>query len=317
MVYLNPIRNPPNSKLNRMKKSVIGLLVLSICMLLVNCRSSVNKKSVENPPPDSIVYKQTPQGDLKLYFHYPDDWKAEDQRPLIVFFFGGGWSGGSVEQFRYQAEYLARRGMVSVRADYRVSGRHGTLPDKCVEDGKSAVRWVRENALILGADPDKIVASGGSAGGHFAICAMVTIGLEAEGEDLTVSSKPNLMVLYNPVLSTSSDGFIKRLDSEEMALKISPNDHLDELVPPVIMFFGSADRLIEFAYENLELSSELGLDTQLWIAEGEAHGFFNKSPWLESTVYLTDKFLAEKGYIEGDPLIEISEDGMLELYHLP
>ena len=300
-----------------MNKNVFILLVLSTCILLGNCRSGDNKKSVKDPPPDSIVYKQTPQGDLKLYFHYPDDWKAKDQRPLIVFFFGGGWSGGSVEQFRYQAEYLARRGMVTARADYRVSGRHGTLPDKCVEDGKSAVRWIRENALILGTDPDKIVASGGSAGGHVAICTQVTPGLEAEGEDLSVSSKPNLLVMYNPVLRTSSDRFIERLGSEEMALKISPNDNLDELVPPMIMFFGSDDRLIEYAYENLELSSDLGLVSKLWIAEGEAHAFFNNSPWLESTLYLTDRFLTEQGYIKGDPLMEMPADGMMKLYHLP
>ena len=85
----------------------------------------------------------------------------------------------------------------------------------------------------------------------------------------------------------------------------------------MIMFFGSDDRLIEPAYENVELSSDLGLDTRLWIAEGEVHAFFNKSPWLESTLYLTDKFLSEQGYIKGDPIFEMPENGLLRLYQLP
>ena len=40
--------------------------------------------------------------------------------------------------------------MVSVRADYRVKDRHGTMPDKCVEDAKSAIRWLRANATKFG-----------------------------------------------------------------------------------------------------------------------------------------------------------------------
>ena len=41
------------------------------------------------------VYKHTPQGDLKLHFYLPPDWKAADERPAVLFFFGGGWRNGS------------------------------------------------------------------------------------------------------------------------------------------------------------------------------------------------------------------------------
>src|SRR3982751_1663922 len=56
------------------------------------------------------VYKQTPQGDLKLHFSLPPDWKPSDKRPAVVFFFGGGWKNGSFNQFTPQAEYFASRG---------------------------------------------------------------------------------------------------------------------------------------------------------------------------------------------------------------
>jgi len=231
-----------------------------------------------------------------------------------VFFFGGGWTGGTVNQFLVQAEYLAKRGMVSVRADYRVKNRHGTLPDRCVEDGKSAIRWLRTNSGLIGIDPNMIVAAGGSAGGHVAICTEIVDGLEGEGEDHTISSKPNLLVLFNPVLDVTEERISSRIGSEEMARKISPNHHLDKSVPPMIMFFGLDDGLIEYAYTYTKLAKKLDLDVQLWIAEGQVHAFFNKPPWKESTLYLTDKFLVENRYLEGKPLIAMPEDGTMELY---
>jgi hypothetical protein len=141
--------------------------------------------------------------------------------------------------------------------------------------------------------------------------------LEAKGEDLSVSSKPNLLVLFNPVMRTTYYPITERMGSEKMALKVSPNDHLDPSVPPMIIFFGSDDDLNRFAYETVELSTDLGLDVQLWIAEGEKHAFFNNSPWLESTIYLTDIFLEENKYVEGDPTIELPEDGIMVKLEYP
>ena len=60
----------------------------------------------------SFVYKKTKQTDLELVVHYPPGWKDSDERPAIVFFFGGGWTGGKIEQFEPQTSHLARRGMV-------------------------------------------------------------------------------------------------------------------------------------------------------------------------------------------------------------
>jgi acetyl esterase/lipase len=264
--------------------------------------------------PDSVVYKQTPQGELQLYFHYPDDWQSGDRRPVMVFFFGGGWVAGRTTHFSPQAKYFAQRGLVTVRADYRVRNRHGTLADRCVEDGKSAVRWIRKNAELIGGDPDRIIASGGSAGGHVAICTRVADGFETEGEDLSVSSKPDLLVLYNPVMETKEKRFMPRFSSGEAAFRASPNDHLDESVPPMILFFGSEDELAGYAYRTMELGNRLRLDARLWIADGVGHGFFNRPPWLETTIYLTDRFLIEQGYLGGKPAMSIPENGEMQRY---
>ena len=233
--------------------------------------------ATSEPGTKEFVYKQTPQGELKIYVHLPKGWTAGDKRPAIVFFFGGGWRSGTVEQFRPQAEYLAQRGMVAARADYRVRSRHGTTPDKCVEDAKSAVRWLRANAAKLGIDPQRIVASGGSAGGHIAACTVTVPGFDAPGEDTSISCRPNLLVLFNPVLNTVPVG--EQFGMGELARSISPNHHLSKDVPPTIIFFGTEDRFNEGGKEFIAKAAELGFQARMHMAPGQPHGFFNRSPW--------------------------------------
>lgn len=252
------------------------------------------------PPTKSFIYKKTKQADLELVVHYPPGWKDADIRPAIVFFFGGGWTGGKITQFEPQASHLARRGMVAARADYRVKSRHGVTPKECVEDAKSAVRWMRQNAAKLGVDPNRIVAAGGSAGGHIAACTAFTPGLESEGGDTTVSSKPNALVLFNPVLRFSGIPPLMTMIGNDEALgkAISPTLYLTKDSPPTLIFFGSADRLAGMGDEFMKKSKDLGHRAELFTAEGQPHGFFNRSPWLEKTTQRMDEFLAALGYLK-------------------
>jgi len=249
----------------------------------------------------SFTYKKTKQGGLEIVVHYPAGWKDTDKRPAIVFFFGGGWSSGSIKQFESQAKHLARRGMVAALADYRVKSRHGVRPNDCVEDAKSAVRWMRQNAVKLGLDPDRIVAAGGSAGGHIAACTALTPGLDAEGEDTKVSSKPNVLVLFNPVLRFAGiPTLMQRIESDEaLGQAISPTLHLQKGSPSTLIFFGTDDRLAVMGDEFMKKSKELGHRAEMFTAEGQGHGFFNRSPWLEKTTQRMDEFLASIGYLEG------------------
>jgi acetyl esterase len=258
---------------------------------------------------EESIYKKTPQGDLKIYVHFPPGWTTRDKRPAIVFFFGGGWTSGRVTQFEPQAKYLAQRGMVAARADYRVRSRHGTTPDKCVEDAKSAVRWLRANAAKLGIDSQRIVASGGSAGGHIAACTAIVPGFEAEGEDLSVSSRPNLLVLFNPVLNTVALG--EKYGMSEIGRKISPNHYLSKDVPPAIIFFGTQDQLNEGGKEYIAKAKDLGLDAQMYMAPGQGHGFFNRAPWQERTTFLMDEFLTAHGYLQGKPTLKLPPGGQV------
>ncbi len=256
-------------------------------------------RSSRTPNP-SCTKKLILQADLELVVHYPPGWKDSDKRPAIVFFFGGGWTGGKMEQFEPQASHLARRGMVAARADYRVKTRaRGDTTRICVEDAKSALRWMRANAAKLGVDPDRIVAAGGSAGGHIAACTAFTPGLDADDEDAKSSSKPNALVLFNPVLRfTGIPQLMERIgDDEALGKAISPTLHLTRDSPPTLIFFGTADRLAAMGNEFMKRSKELGHRAELFTAEGQPHGFFNRSPWQEKTTERMDEFLVSIGYI--------------------
>src|SRR5688572_5753595 len=116
-----------------------------------------------------VVYKQAGERALHLIIERPANWKAGANLPCIVFFFGGGWVRGSPNQFKPQSEHFASRGMVGIRVEYRTIPKGDSGPPVvCIQDAKSAMRFVRAHAPELGVDPARIAAAGGSAGGHLA-----------------------------------------------------------------------------------------------------------------------------------------------------
>ena len=253
--------------------------------------------------PDTRIetYKRIGSTDLRLSIVYPPDYKPDRRYPAIVFFFGGGWVNGDVRQFEPQCRYFARRGMITMTADYRVKGRHGTTPAEAVQDAKSAMRWLRSHAQEIGVDPDRLVAAGGSAGGHVALATATLTGFNEPGEDTSVSSRPSALILFNPVVKTTPGGFgYERLGTRAEAL--SPVAHIRSGMPPTILFHGTADEAvpIDNVEEFCRLMQSMGNSCQLHTFPGQKHGFFNYTRNLamyDRTVALADKFLLELGYI--------------------
>ena len=257
----------------------------------------------EFKPDKEIVYKSFDKDPLELNVFLPAGWKASDKRPAIVFFFGGGWRGGTPSQFFPHSRYLASRGMVAVSAQYRTGGSHGTSPIECVADGKSAVRWMRQHADQLGIDPNRIASGGGSAGGHVAATTGVIKGLDQKGEDASVSSKPNAMVLFNPVTDTSA---IERLG--DRALDISPVQSVAKGDPPTLVLHGKADTTVPYAMAEAfcKAMKDAGNRCELVGYEGRPHGFFNYTRSRKdftNTVWHMDRFLESLGFLEGEPMV--------------
>jgi acetyl esterase len=251
------------------------------------------------------VYKRASGDDLWIYRFDPAGHDPKnDKRPAAVFFFGGGWNGGTVTQFEQHSKYLASRGMVAFFADYRVKSRQKTGPDACVADGKSAIRWVRENAERLGVDPARIAAGGGSAGGHVAATTGICDGLdEASEKESKTTSKADALLLFNPVYDNGPKGY-GHDRAKQWFPAISPAHNITKDDPPTIVFLGSKDSLVPVSTAK-KFDADLkavGVKSEVWIYEGQPHGFFNESKSKESfldTVLKMDAFLVALGWLEG------------------
>lgn len=284
-------------------RSAFPCIALTLAVTL--CHGYGKTEKLDIPEANAEIYKKASGDELYLYIFNPEGHDASKEKlPAIVFFFGGGWNGGSPTQFEQHARYLAKRGMVAICADYRVKGRQKTSPRECVADGKSAIRWVRANAERLGVDPDRIAAGGGSAGGHVAAAAGMIDGLDDPADDQSsVSSKPDALVLFNPVYDNGVDGYGNERVKEWFPL-ISPAHNITRDDPPTVVFLGTKDNLIPVkTAEKFKAGMEkLSLKSELHLYEGQGHGFFNESKGgtasFLDTLRKTDAFLVSLGYLK-------------------
>ena len=280
-----------------------------LCLLLVPLIAF----AAEEPQTASRVYKTVDGRDLKIYIFNPPDWKATDQRQALVFFHGGGWVGGGPNQFERHSEYLASRGMVCFSVVYRLLDKNGHEPPlACVQDAKSAMRWVRGHAKELGIDPNRIGAGGGSAGGHLAAFVGMVEGLDDPQDDMKVSPKANALALFNPVFDNGPDQGWGTARVGERYREFSPAHNISADDPPAIIFLGTNDKLIPVAVvERFKAGMEkAGVRCDALFYEGQGHGFFNggkkgEDKYFYETLLATDKFLGTLGWLNGEPTLKI------------
>jgi len=296
--------------------SFIKALLLAVISALV---STFDLSGAPPHPPvmegaDEIIYKSVDGIDLKLWVFSPEG-DESDAVPAMIFFFGGGWNGGSPEQFVPQSQYLARRGMVGIVADYRVKSRHGVQAKSCVDDARDALRYVTQHAESIGIDPKRIGAGGGSAGGHLAAC-LGTIYAEDD-------TAPHAMALYNPGtilvpfdFETTDYGqpptalakANQLLESRQSELRnrlgvppieLSPFHHVTERTPPTIIFHGTNDTTVPFMSavifsQRLQANK---VNVVMKAYQGSGHGFFNNEPFQSQTTAALDHFLVSLGWL--------------------
>lgn len=273
------------------------LLITTVLVLLFeSCGIAQSKQQV--------LYKQVDTISLYLDVYSPVGFNSDSLYPGIIFFFGGGWNGGSVQQFKPHAKYFAERGMVCFLADYRVKSRQGTSPFESLKDAKSAIRFVRENASEFNIDTSRIVASGGSAGGHLAAATALVTAFNEKTDNLSVSCIPNALVLFNPAIDNGPGGLgYDRIGN--LYKDFSPLHNIMKGAPPTIFFLGTKDDLIpvETAQYYKTVMEKVESRCDLHLYEGEGHGFFNYRSIdnYHKTLLEADRFLISLGYLSGEP----------------
>lgn len=261
-----------------------------------------------NPAPDKkVVYKKVDGIELSLHFFFPENHKNTDKVPTIVFFHGGGWKGGGVSHFYNQSNYFASRGMVAISVQYRVENQHKTTPKECVKDGKSAMRFLKKNASKYGIDPDKIIAGGGSAGGHVAAAVATLKGFNEKGDDTLVSCIPKALLLFNPVANNSQEGYgYNRV--KDYWEEFSPYHNIKINTPPTLIMLGTKDKLFTpaLAKQYQQKMESFGVRCDLILYKDQDHAFFNinKSEEMHyQTMKDADIFLTSLGYLQGPPTV--------------
>ena len=245
-----------------------------------------------------VRFKPGPRGRLDVWA-LP---RTDQRRPVLVFFYGGGWAKGAREEYGFVAKAYAARGFVVVVPDYRL------VPEvrfpSFLEDAAAAVRWTQDNIARHGGDPSRVVLAGHSAGAYLAVM------LALNPRYLTdAGAKPDV-VRAAAGLAGPYDfyPFDKKRSIDAMArapdpLATQPITFARADAPPLWLATGSADttvrprNAVRLAARQRKLGSRT---TELRIYEGGSHNdlimavskpFRDKAPVLDESIAFFERAL--------------------------
>jgi acetyl esterase/lipase len=286
----------------KLAKKPIAFCLVS--MLVVLNTAFADKKPPALPQPSKVeVYKkverQGQEYSLKLHIFNPPNHDLKSKTPCIVMFHGGGWSNGEPSLYFKACQRYASFGMVAISAEYSIKNVHQGHPFDSVTDGRSALRWVRKHAQELGVNPDMIAAGGSSAGGQVAAAAAFLSAFDDKGDDLSISPKPNALVLTSPVFDNGPSGYGHSRVKERWK-EFSPVHNLAKGAPPTLISMGDSEPTylkVEVAKDFQKKMKELGSQCELLIFKGMEHG--KRTPEHSKQIQeASDQFLISLGYFK-------------------
>ena len=198
----------------------------------------------------------------------------------VLLVHGGGWQSGDRSQLKGYGVLLGRRGYTCVASEYRLTGE--SLWPAQIEDVKCAIRYMRANAGELGIDPDRLVVSGNSAGGHLSLMAgAASRGFEGNGGNNDVSSSVAAVISFYPPTGLDAREwggmpvlFGKGAPVETMQ-KASPLTYAGPGFPPTLIIHGNKDEVVpEAEATNMyEALNKAGVPVELHMFANQPHGF--------------------------------------------
>lgn len=217
-----------------------GGLLAVLLALLTGC-SAGRLLATLTPGPEvrsGLVYDAS--YDLRLDVYTPAQARAA---PVVIFFYGGRWSGGRREGYQFVGKALAQRGWVAVVPDYRLYPR--VRYPQFLDDCARAVQWVHEHADEFGGDPERIVLMGHSAGAYNAVMVALT------PQRLDPARRPawlrgvvgvagpyDFLPLTDPLLQTI-------FGPREQWPDTQPVNHVGPGAPPMLLIQGADDTVVK------------------------------------------------------------------------
>jgi acetyl esterase/lipase len=283
----------------------------------------IRDREVEKIP--NLLYRRVAGVNLRLdlYRHR----ERPSGCPLLLQIHGGGWVIGSKNEQGLPLMYhMARRGWICASVDYRLSP-HATFPDHLV-DVKAALVWLRERAGDYGIDPNFVVVTGGSAGGHLAALMALTANDPEyqpgfENADTSVQGAVLMYGVYDLVdrYRTFRSPDIHRLlenkvmkasleEAPELYERASPIARVHPDAPPMFVLHGTHDSLVPVEQARHFVAALRGVSRQpVVFAElpGAQHAFdLFPSLRCEHTVAAIERFLS---YVYAQVLRQRAESG--------
>jgi acetyl esterase len=280
----------------RMRAGTPQLYTLSVAQAREADLASI-RAAAGAPEPVAEVVDTTlpgPAGDLPVRLYRP---AADRPLPTLAYYFGGGWTLGSIDTSDGICRSLANAaGCLVVTVGYRLAPE-AKFP-AAVHDCYAALRWITRSAAELGADPARLAVGGDSAGGNLA--AAVTVLARDRGEVDLVGQLlvyPNTDYLSDTAsLRENQDPWLFNHESVAWYWRqylASPEDGRDPLasplraadlrgLPPALVITAEYDPLRDQAEQYAQRLADAGVPVRLSRYPGMIHGFFAMAGALDA-----------------------------------
>ncbi|HWR13822.1 MAG TPA: alpha/beta hydrolase [Terriglobales bacterium] len=245
----------------------------------------------------NITYRRANNTDLKLDLYLPHE--RTQPVPLLILIHGGGWVAGNRESIVLQTLPYLQMGFAVANVQYRLASN--TPAPAAVEDCRCALSWLFHNAARYNFDVNRIVTTGGSAGGHL---ALTTGLLNAEAGfdrgctppddmrwDKAPTTQPRVAAIINwfgitdvadlfsgPNAKGYAIEWFGSIDNrDQLARRLSPAYIVSKTSPPVLTIHGDKDTLVPYAHAQKlhEALTRAGVRNQLITIPNGGHGGFS------------------------------------------
>jgi len=142
---------------------------------------------------------------------------SNDKLPVLVYFYGGGFVAGDGSEPRYDGESMARKGIVTITVNYRLSvfgffahpeltkeSEHHASGNYGLLDQHAALQWVKRNIAAFGGDPSRVTIAGESAG-SFSVSAQMASPLSKDLFASAIGESGSLLGSRMPVSLTTEE----------------------------------------------------------------------------------------------------------------
>jgi acetyl esterase/lipase len=188
-------------------------------------------------------------------------------RPVLVFFYGGGWANGTRTEYSYAARPFVEAGYIVVLPDYR------KVPQvrfpAFVQDSAAAVKWVQANIAKYGGDPARVSVAGHSAGAYNAL--MLALDPQWLG-DKPVTAAISLAgpADFYPFTSKRAIDAMGEFPDPQTTQPIS---FVRKDAPPILLIHGTADTVVRIRNSNSLYAKQkaVGGDIALRPQQGGSH----------------------------------------------